>query len=628
MAQTPEERVAVTEAEQVARLARREARAFRGNRRYTLLEHVVDQNDDFEDGLDEEEEAERDSFTMDDLDQEYARNKEALLEGINNALGNLENARGVYADLVEKSENQSAELKNLQRRYNDLVNGSHNDDDQLTSLTAQIDNTTQECTAAKDELAAVTSTKDALVAQAVQLLTKIKHLEKEKLSSGVILQNIDAERAGVLSQLRAAEDDVLKAKSDIQDLKKDKVILENGVAMQKRLYLEAMGEFDRVNTELTKARADAAIAIATAVPTTQTQVDVSATAAKNVQLGEQVASLLAEMKLVKESRFGSATAPITLPILTPSNSQRGRTSSRTTRRSTRSRSASHHSPQGGREPHAKEPSPLTDGKEPKYDNWNKAMRTYFTMRFQSFSSDKMKMGAIYNCTGGVAQRRLAPRYLSDDHPYRTSAEMFADLKNAFVDPNLQENAKTVLEGTLMEEDETFYHFEQTFHELASDSKKPAASWRQDLLDKVTDTLQSECIVSRDLYPTYEGIKGHLEIIDQRIRMMKQKTAARTPARTPARTTARPKSPFPAPASVRPSAAPARTSASLPFVRSTTPALAGETRTCFTCKKPGHISRDCRDLRTTVAEMTGTQAIDYMTEAEAAEGAEDSGNARA
>lgn len=541
MVGTNEERAAAKAAEENARQERRAKRAERKDRRATLLEHIYDKVDDFEDGVVEEPaesvsegEVTEDVWSMEDFEREYVTDKEGLYQGFAATLTNLDHYKEQYANTRDKLEATRKALITNKKVYNDLV-VSIEQDQQRLQLSGKLD----------------------------QALKEKRKMEQELKVTSRLLQ------------------------------------------------------------EATQQYADLEETLERSAPMSQS--DINAIVAKSADFERQIEEMETEIRVLKDARYAPRRGAFPTPSPQPEVA-RGRVGSRVPSLhrtpsvvSVRGSSASRHS-HHEKEAHAKEPSPLTDGKEPSFRNWEKAMKTFFTMRHQSYARDEMKMGAIYNCTAGAAQIRLSARYLDNEHPYLTSEEMFEDLQNAFVDPNRQGNAKLELNKMRMGDNEHFTHFEQRFHQLASDSKLPKSAWREELLEKITTFLQTECIVSRDNYDSYEGIKKHLDILDQRTRTIKQHMVARAAPRA--------KSPFPTLQRPTPS--------NLPFVRpqsapnaGTVPAKPVETRHCYNCKQQGHITKDCKDLRTTVAEMSGTQAMDFMEEAAAAETAEGvSGNGEA
>lgn len=430
------------------------------------------------------------------------------------------------------------------------------------------------------DLEVITKTKDALVDSRTQLTKQCHELEKTR-------ENDKDQKASL--------------KKKITDLETK---YQSAIKEGKRLSATNSGLETLLEEAVQKLQE-------TPVVTTH-EVDLESISTKNDELEEQISLLTAQLAILKKSTFNR-----------PAPEERGRSTSIGS-----SRSSAHSSTKQkrtGKEPNVKDPIPLTNGKEPSFENWEKAMKTLFNMKFNTFAEDGAKMGTIWNLTGGMAQQRLEGRYMADENRYITSDEMMADLRMAFIDPNKQQTAKIKYNKLQMEGHETFSSFEQSFHRLATHAKIPMSVWREDLLEKVTIDLQGECIVTRDGHMTYQGIKEHLETIDQRRRIMKTRSMSyRTQSPAPPAVTFAPRDRTRSPGIFD---RPRTPSAPLPFVTTKTAdaktALTPNIK-CFNCKKVGHYMKDCSELKATVSEMTGTEVLEMFAKATVEETA--SGNA--
>lgn len=396
------------------------------------------------------------------------------------------------------------------------------------------------------------------------------------------------------SQIRQLEDEKQASTAKITSLKDEVTVLQQQVTIakdQRKKDLQEQRELRATNTGLEALLKEATDKLQDDLAMIAASVDIDAITVANENLQHQVEVLTAQLNVLKKSVFNRPSSEkSTLP-------PRGRRRSTSTDSEPSVTSAK---TRKGREPNVKDPSPLTDGKEPTFENWEKAMKTLFIMKFNTFAEDDAKMGTIWNLTSGTAQQRLEGRYMSEENPYTTSAEMMADLRLAFIDPNRQQNAKIKFNKLKMDDTETFSSFEQVFHHLATASKIPLSYWRDELLEKITMSLQGECIVTRDNHLTYQGIKEHLETIDQRRRLMKTRSAAfrtRSPAPPPSFIPQRERARSPAPANLPFVANKSAKTEDLSFIK------------CHNCKKFGHMMRDCTELKATVAEMTGTEVME-------------------
>lgn len=300
----------------------------------------------------------------------------------------------------------------------------------------------------------------------------------------------------------------------------------------------------------------------------------------------------------------------------------------------------------GKEPHIPDPERLTDGKSPSYRTWSKSVVAIFSVKTQSLGTPNARMAYLYSLTAGAAQRRLAPRFLSGGpDEYQDYGPMLDDLVAALEDPNAKVTAKNKYIKLKQRNDELFITFEQEFYELAIESGTNQTEWRDDLLRKIKHKLLSETYTSQDSYMDYDSLKDHLNKIDRRMRaaeienVQQQKETFKAAAAAPVKKFVpylpgsfgygkpqaqeypkdKPKVSFAGAYSNTLAARSARPPTLPSAMKLLTPAPKNN-GDCYNCRKPGHIARECPQLRSTIAELalTGEQVIDFLHEADLAE----------
>ena len=178
------------------------------------------------------------------------------------------------------------------------------------------------------------------------------------------------------------------------------------------------------------------------------------------------------------------------------------------------------------------------------------------------------------------------------------------LASIYVNPNAVRDAKHDYNSLTMKQGQPFSEFQTQFLHLAGQAQVPRESWRIDLYDRVTTTLQRGIAPNLRLLPTYEELAADLASLDAELRRIavREERQRRFRERQPARTLVTAGT-EPAPATVatpRPTA-----TAHSPFVRSKSetprteprrPAPTNAVFTCFNCDKPGHVAKDCSEPR--------------------------------
>jgi len=242
---------------------------------------------------------------------------------------------------------------------------------------------------------------------------------------------------------------------------------------------------------------------------------------------------------------------------------------------------------------AKIPDPplLTDGTDPKFENWVSKMRNKLKSNRDHYPTEDMRITYVESRVEGKALEHLTPRLRVDAvNPYNTAEEMFKHLESIFQNPNREANAQRDFRKLNMKMKESFQSFLSTFQHLAGEAKIPAAMYKDELHHRLTWRLQEATmrewmdrrLTFEEYAETCTKFADHLAVI--------QETRNRTRAGEKSTTTTDQK---------QREGTPTLTGTSTSRTPYTgTVYLSDERRElmrkgkCFYCKADGHILKDC------------------------------------
>jgi len=269
-----------------------------------------------------------------------------------------------------------------------------------------------------------------------------------------------------------------------------------------------------------------------------------------------------------------------------------------------------------------DPVALSDGKDPTFLSWKLLVQGKFRSNADHFQDEEDKMLYLFNRTSGDAQKHLEPRYDEDCQTRFVSAkEMLDHLASIYTNPNAVRDARHDYNSLAMKQGQLFSEFQTQFLHLAGQAQVPRESWRMDLYDRVTTTLQKGIAPNLRLLPTYEELSADLASLDTELRRIavREERQRRFRERQPTRTHVTP-STGPAPGQA-PTPKPA-TTASTPFVRARSetpragprrPAPADATVLCYNCDKPGHYASACPEPRKGDLKEIGEEKLDVRVD---------------
>jgi hypothetical protein len=247
-----------------------------------------------------------------------------------------------------------------------------------------------------------------------------------------------------------------------------------------------------------------------------------------------------------------------------------------------------------------DPEPLSDGKNPTFENWKIQIEGKFVVNYDHFSNEQAKMVYIFGRTNGDAQTHLRPRYGTDEDSFKTAQEMIDYLANIYLDPFKVKNARQDYRRLTMKPAQTFSEFYTKFLHLAGEAKIPLDDWQPDLYDKLTMELQKATLPTLNSLTTHKALADQclllyreLKRIHERTDRIKARQAANTTAnRNPAGTSERSTSTTSTKPSTPVPANPTTFSKPRPTYDTPDKQALSRAGACFNCHKPGHLARDC------------------------------------
>ncbi|OJD10369.1 hypothetical protein ACJ73_09822 [Blastomyces percursus] len=151
-------------------------------------------------------------------------------------------------------------------------------------------------------------------------------------------------------------------------------------------------------------------------------------------------------------------------------------------------------PQDHRERSVKLPDPplLTDGKDPKFEDWYSKMKGKLEGNADHYTTEALRMAYVESRTGGNA----------------TAREMLDCLKTIYLDPNRVQNAKTEFRRLVMRRTDDFHQFLTRFLHLAGESELPVSEYKYELNEKLSFDLQKLVITEFHASSSFDTFSKH------------------------------------------------------------------------------------------------------------------------
>jgi len=137
-----------------------------------------------------------------------------------------------------------------------------------------------------------------------------------------------------------------------------------------------------------------------------------------------------------------------------------------------------------------DPAVLTDGKNPKFEDWLLRMEDKLSANADHYSTPTLRLAYVRSrCGGRAAEHLLARSRFNSVNPYRDASEIFDHLKTIYQDVNRAWNAKGKLRRLYMRASDKFQDFLSEFCYLAQESGLAESEWKEELYHKLHVNLQ-------------------------------------------------------------------------------------------------------------------------------------------
>jgi hypothetical protein len=271
-----------------------------------------------------------------------------------------------------------------------------------------------------------------------------------------------------------------------------------------------------------------------------------------------------------------------------------------------------------------DPPILTDGKEPKFEDWLLRVEDKLAANADHYPTPAMRLAYVKSRCGGRAAEHLVARSRSDAvNKYQDVTDVLEHLKTIFLDVNRVIAAKEKFRRLYMKPTDKFQDFLSEFSYLAQESGLAEPEWKEELYHRIHADMQRLVIrESNDLTLDFKEFAtdctrtaNRLEQISLKEQRGKSQTGQTTSAKTNNRETTHTAA---KPASI------GRTQ-STNIAAGVQGRLTTEDRTqlmkagkCFYCKQEGHVARDCpikKDTADLKALESSSQSDDKQSESQ-------------
>jgi Zinc knuckle len=243
-----------------------------------------------------------------------------------------------------------------------------------------------------------------------------------------------------------------------------------------------------------------------------------------------------------------------------------------------------------------DPEQLTDGKEPRFEDWLARVQRKLRSNADRYPTEELKITYIQNRTAGKAARHLEPR-MRDNAPNRftTADEVYKYLEARFGDKNKKAKARREFRELKMKPSDEYGEFLANFLLLAGDSQLPEEEYIEELFDRLTPRLREMVVFFQDNSASFEKFSERCAKaadslqFNYKTRTQNKKNALKDSKTTSSGTrngenTGRQRKEGTLASRAEEKSYPSHFSAEKQELM--------RTGSCFKCKGPGHLARDC------------------------------------
>jgi hypothetical protein len=171
-----------------------------------------------------------------------------------------------------------------------------------------------------------------------------------------------------------------------------------------------------------------------------------------------------------------------------------------------------------------DPPILTDGKDPKFEDWLLRIRDKLAVNVDHYPTDQIQRAYVVGRIGGEAATYIAPRLRPDSSdPYQTVADLYQHLTDIYKDPNRVYVAKDDFRKLYMKKQELFHTFYSTFTRIANEAQISPAELKYELNHKLPFDLQKQVLREfRDNSYTLKLFADYCSITDQTLRGIEER----------------------------------------------------------------------------------------------------------
>lgn len=227
-----------------------------------------------------------------------------------------------------------------------------------------------------------------------------------------------------------------------------------------------------------------------------------------------------------------------------------------------------------------DPPLLTDGKEPKFEDWMIEMKGKFVANADRFDNDQMKRVYLVSRTGGLARQQLSVRLREDaTDPYTSVEQMFKTLTTAFRNPHRRMEADAELHTMYMRPGDKFPEFLAKFLLLASEAGIPDNRYKIELNRRLTEKVKELSLPYIGDDKTFDEFTAYVGTVVQSLNANAQEAKRRNLSQNSRN---------------NPNTNPSKTSnssGSTKLDENARQELMSQGK-CFHCKETGHVFRDC------------------------------------